>query len=107
MVTCRSGAGTVSELTAIGLPAAYVPLPVGNGEQRLNAAPVVAAGGGLLVEDAACTPSWVSSVLLPLLADPDRLAGMASAARGFGITDGAQRLCDMIEDAAAEGGDTT
>lgn len=35
----RSGAGTVSELTALGLPAIYVPLPIGNGEQRFNAQP--------------------------------------------------------------------
>ena len=40
------------ELTAVGLPAVYVPLPIGNGEQRLNAAAVVEAGGGLLVDDA-------------------------------------------------------
>ena len=51
-VICRSGAGTVAELTALGLPALYVPLPIGNGEQRLNAADVVAAGGGRLVADA-------------------------------------------------------
>ena len=34
---CRAGAMTCAELTAVGLPAAYVPLPHGNGEQRLNA----------------------------------------------------------------------
>src|SRR5262249_10991404 len=33
---CRSGAMTCAELTTVGLPAAYVPLPHGNGEQRLN-----------------------------------------------------------------------
>ena len=53
LVVARSGANTVCELTAVGLPALYVPLPVGNGEQRLNAAAVVAAGGGLLVDAAA------------------------------------------------------
>ena len=37
---------TCSELAAVGLPAVYVPLPIGNGEQRLNAQPVVRAGGG-------------------------------------------------------------
>src|SRR6202034_4338659 len=36
---CRAGAMTCAELTAVGLPAAYVPLPIGNGEQRLNALP--------------------------------------------------------------------
>ena len=59
MMLCRAGAMTVAELSAVGLPAAYVPLPIGNGEQRLNAQPVVKAGGGLLVDDADLTPEWV------------------------------------------------
>ncbi|CAM5730827.1 UDP-N-acetylglucosamine--N-acetylmuramyl-(pentapeptide) pyrophosphoryl-undecaprenol N-acetylglucosamine transferase [Streptomyces fumanus] len=58
---------------AVGLPAAYVPLPIGNGEQRLNAQPVVKAGGGLLVDDAELTPEWVQQNVLPVLADPHRL----------------------------------
>jgi UDP-N-acetylglucosamine--N-acetylmuramyl-(pentapeptide) pyrophosphoryl-undecaprenol N-acetylglucosamine transferase len=99
-VVCRAGAGTVSEVTAVGLPAVYVPLPIGNGEQRLNAAPVAEAGGGLLVEDPSFTPSWVDEHLVPLLTDPARLATMAGAARGFGVTDGDERLCDLIDEAA-------
>src|SRR5699024_12051531 len=71
LAVCRAGAGTVCELTAVGLPAIYVPLPIGNGEQRLNAQDVVAAGGGLLVADAQVTPDWVRSTVLPLLADQD------------------------------------
>ena len=47
LAICRSGAMTVAEVSAVGLPAVYVPLPIGNGEQRLNALPVVNAGGGL------------------------------------------------------------
>jgi UDP-N-acetylglucosamine--N-acetylmuramyl-(pentapeptide) pyrophosphoryl-undecaprenol N-acetylglucosamine transferase len=100
LVLCRAGASTVSELTAVGLPAAYVPLPVGNGEQRLNAQPVVDAGGGLLVADSACTPDWVRSQLVPLLDDPAALAAMAAAARAFGIRDGDERLADLVEQAA-------
>jgi UDP-N-acetylglucosamine--N-acetylmuramyl-(pentapeptide) pyrophosphoryl-undecaprenol N-acetylglucosamine transferase len=97
LIACRAGAGTVSEVTALGLPAAYVPLPIGNGEQRLNARPVTEAGGGLLVEDADCTPDWIRSVLVPLLADRDRLASMGQAAAGFGRRDADERLVDMIE----------
>ena len=74
LVVARSGANTVCELTAVGLPAVYVPLPIGNGEQRLNAAAVVAAGGGLLVDDAAVTPAWVGDVVRPLALDASRLA---------------------------------
>lgn len=104
LVVCRAGAGTVSEVTAIGLPAAYVPLPVGNGEQRLNAQPVIDAGGGLLVDDAACTAEWVSSTLIPLLTDPQRLAAMGRAAATFGIRDGDERLADLVLQAVSSAG---
>ena len=99
-VVCRSGAGTVCELTTVGLPAAYVPLPIGNGEQRLNAQPVVDAGGGLVVDNADCTPEWVHRVLVPLLGDPAALATMAAAAARFGIRDGDERLADLVYRAA-------
>ena len=52
MILCRAGALTVAEVSAVGLPAVYVPLPHGNGEQELNARPVVQAGGGVIVPDA-------------------------------------------------------
>jgi UDP-N-acetylglucosamine--N-acetylmuramyl-(pentapeptide) pyrophosphoryl-undecaprenol N-acetylglucosamine transferase len=102
LVVCRSGASTVCELTAVGLPAVYVPLPVGNGEQRLNAELVVAAGGGLLVEDADMTPGWVVQHLLPLLADPARLETMARGAGKLGMPDADDRLAALVI-AAAEG----
>ena len=98
LVVCRSGAGTVAELSALGVPAVYVPLPVGNGEQALNAASVVAAGGALLVEDAAFTPEVVADVVLPLLRDPERLQAMGAAARSSSPGDGAKRLADLIEE---------
>ncbi|MFC5382227.1 undecaprenyldiphospho-muramoylpentapeptide beta-N-acetylglucosaminyltransferase [Aquipuribacter nitratireducens] len=101
-VVCRAGAGTVCELAALGLPAAYVPLPVGNGEQRLNAQPLVAAGGGLLVDDEEFTPEWVTTTLLPVLRDPAQLLDMAAAARSFGTLDAAGRLADLVLDAARE-----
>ena len=56
LVVCRAGANTVTEVAAVGLPAVFVPLPIGNGEQALNARPVVDAGGGLLVDDARAHP---------------------------------------------------
>ena len=55
------------------MPAVYVPLPYGNGEQRRNALPVVQAGGGLLVDDAELTSDWIERNLVPLLRDPARL----------------------------------
>ncbi|OPZ53091.1 MAG: undecaprenyldiphospho-muramoylpentapeptide beta-N- acetylglucosaminyltransferase [bacterium ADurb.BinA028] len=80
----------------MGLPAVYVPLPFGNGEQRVNAADVVAAGGGLVVEDAALTPVWVDVVLLPLLTDADRIARMGAAAATVGRRDADEALVDLV-----------
>jgi len=102
LVVARSGAGTVCELAALGLPAVYVPLPIGNGEQRLNAAPLVAAGGGLLVDDAALTSEWVASQVPALLADTARLDAMCAAAASTGVRDAAARVADLVEQAAAE-----
>ncbi|HJQ43295.1 MAG TPA: UDP-N-acetylglucosamine--N-acetylmuramyl-(pentapeptide) pyrophosphoryl-undecaprenol N-acetylglucosamine transferase [Jatrophihabitantaceae bacterium] len=84
---CRCGAMTCAELAAVGLPAAYVPYPVGNGEQRLNAEPIVAAGGGLLVDDGDLTPEWILAEVLPRLLDPDTLTSMSRAASGAGARD--------------------
>jgi UDP-N-acetylglucosamine--N-acetylmuramyl-(pentapeptide) pyrophosphoryl-undecaprenol N-acetylglucosamine transferase len=84
---CRSGAMTCAELTAVGLPAAYVPLPHGNGEQRLNAVPIEEAGGGLIVSDAELSPEWIRDMLLPILLDAELVAAMATAASSIGSRD--------------------
>ncbi|MGL4172781.1 MAG: UDP-N-acetylglucosamine--N-acetylmuramyl-(pentapeptide) pyrophosphoryl-undecaprenol N-acetylglucosamine transferase [Actinomycetota bacterium] len=100
-VVCRAGANTVQELAAVGLPAAYVPLPVGNGEQRLNAEPLAKAGGGVLVADTDCSPTWVTGTLLPLLRNPTLMGTMATAARRFAAPDADERVADLILRAAS------
>ena len=102
-VLCRGGMMTCSELAAVGLPAVYVPLPIGNGEQRLNAQPVVRAGGGMLVENEELTPEWLAENLLPLLADRDKLAEMGRAAAAFGRRDGDEALADLVYQAVGRG----
>jgi UDP-N-acetylglucosamine--N-acetylmuramyl-(pentapeptide) pyrophosphoryl-undecaprenol N-acetylglucosamine transferase len=99
-VICRSGAMTVAELTAVGLPACYVPLAHGNGEQALNAQPVVTAGGGMVVADADFSSSFVRETLVPLLASPQRLTTMSDNARSLGKPDAAERLADLVESVA-------
>jgi UDP-N-acetylglucosamine--N-acetylmuramyl-(pentapeptide) pyrophosphoryl-undecaprenol N-acetylglucosamine transferase len=100
VVVCRAGANTVSELTAVGLPAVYVPLPIGNGEQRLNAEPVVAAGGGLLVADQRLTPDWVRDVLVGWVGDAEGLRAAGVAAAASGVRDADELVADLIEEAA-------
>ena len=100
LAVCRAGAGTVCELAAVGLPAVYVPLPIGNGEQELNAADLVTAGGGLLVDDADVDADWVRVTVVPLLADRSRLAAMATAAAAHGERDADDQLVDLVLRAA-------
>jgi UDP-N-acetylglucosamine--N-acetylmuramyl-(pentapeptide) pyrophosphoryl-undecaprenol N-acetylglucosamine transferase len=92
----RGGAMTCAELTAVGLPAVYVPLPHGNGEQRLNAAPIEHAGGGLIVADAELSPAWIRDTLLPVLLDPELVAAMSQAAAGIGRGDADRRLATAV-----------
>jgi UDP-N-acetylglucosamine--N-acetylmuramyl-(pentapeptide) pyrophosphoryl-undecaprenol N-acetylglucosamine transferase len=101
LVVCRAGANTVTEVAAVGLPAVFVPLPIGNGEQELNARPVVDAGGGLLVQDAALTPEWVGRTVPALASDAERLGAMSAAASGLIPRDADDKLARMVLDAGA------
>ncbi|MCW2654859.1 MAG: UDP-N-acetylglucosamine--N-acetylmuramylpentapeptide N-acetylglucosamine transferase [Mycobacterium sp.] len=100
LAICRSGAMTVAEVSAVGLPAAYVPLPIGNGEQRLNALPVVNAGGGLLVDDEELTPAFIAKTVIGLLTDAPRMAAMTAAAALAGHRDAAQRVAEVALEVA-------
>lgn len=96
-VVCRAGAGMVCEVSALGLPAVYVPLPFGNGEQELNARGAVAAGAATLIRDADLNPTSLELAAEPLVLDRKIHAAARNAAASVGIVDGAARLADMIE----------
>lgn len=96
-VMCRAGANTVSEVTALRLPALYVPLPIGNGEQALNARAAVDAGAALLIDDADLTPARVELEAERMILDAAAADAMRAAAMVVGIPDGAARLADLIE----------
>jgi UDP-N-acetylglucosamine--N-acetylmuramyl-(pentapeptide) pyrophosphoryl-undecaprenol N-acetylglucosamine transferase len=101
LAVSRAGSATVSEFCAIGVPAVYVPYPVGNGEQRFNAADVVEAGGAHLVLDADFTPAWVAANLVPLLQDRAAIAEMAARSATVGARDGTDRMVALIARALA------
>ena len=94
---CRAGGATVSEFSAIGLPALYIPYGVGNGEQRLNLLDVLAAGGGITASDREFDDQYVRSTLIPLISDSKRLAEMSESAKRAGVLDGTERFISLIE----------
>ncbi|MCE5288895.1 MAG: undecaprenyldiphospho-muramoylpentapeptide beta-N-acetylglucosaminyltransferase [Nocardiaceae bacterium] len=99
-VVCRSGAMTVAEVSAVGLPATYVPLPIGNGEQELNAIPVVSAGGGAIVKDADLSAQYLIDNVIPLMHDAGRLSGMGRAAADAGHRDAATLVARIVMEVA-------
>lgn len=100
-VVSRAGSATVSEISALGIPAIYVPYAVGNGEQALNAASAVRAGAAVLIPDAEFTGDRVRSEVVPLLADDTRRAAMAAAAASVGTRNGTENVVAMIDEALA------
>ncbi|WP_018142670.1 UDP-N-acetylglucosamine--N-acetylmuramyl-(pentapeptide) pyrophosphoryl-undecaprenol N-acetylglucosamine transferase [Alloscardovia criceti] len=96
LVICRSGAGTVAELTALGVPAVYVPLAIGNGEQIYNAQPVAEAGGGIIVQDHDFNADWIKRRVIPMITNESQLDRMSEAAWKYGKRDAAQKMARKI-----------
>ena len=101
LVVSRSGAATVSEISALGLPAVYVPYAVGNGEQSLNAASAVRAGAARLIPDADLTLERVREEIIPLLEDDAAREQMRAAAASTGIRTGTENVIALIDRALA------
>lgn len=102
VVVCRSGAMTVAENSAAGVPAMYIPLPHGNGEQGLNSAHLVATGAALRIDDAELTGDVLVEKLLPLLNNDDVRAEMRHAIAQSGAGNVAEDLARRIADAAGK-----
>ncbi|GAA4086842.1 UDP-N-acetylglucosamine--N-acetylmuramyl-(pentapeptide) pyrophosphoryl-undecaprenol N-acetylglucosamine transferase [Nonomuraea soli] len=103
VVISRSGAGTVSELTAIGKPSVLIPLiPTGGDEQRKNARYLAESGAARALLEPKPTADDLLGELMPLLADPALRASMGEAARKIGRVDAADALADLLLQTAAQ-----
>lgn len=95
----RSGATTMAEITALGLPSILVPSPnVTNDHQTKNAMSLVNAKAAVLVRDAELNGETLVKALDDTLLDDDRLAQMKQAAQEQGIPDAAERLYHLVND---------
>jgi UDP-N-acetylglucosamine--N-acetylmuramyl-(pentapeptide) pyrophosphoryl-undecaprenol N-acetylglucosamine transferase len=97
LVVGRAGAGTVTELCALGLPAVLIPLPGTRGdEQTANARILAEAGAAVLLPELELTPERLVALVRELLGDPGRLKQMSERARGLARPDAAARLADLV-----------
>jgi UDP-N-acetylglucosamine--N-acetylmuramyl-(pentapeptide) pyrophosphoryl-undecaprenol N-acetylglucosamine transferase len=103
LIICRAGASTVAELAVIGRPAILVPYPHAlDQDQAENAHVLSEAGGGWLMPELQLTVSGLAKRLGTLIDQPEELEAAAEAALSVGRVDAAERLADLIEEAAGE-----
>ncbi|MHB1929335.1 MAG: UDP-N-acetylglucosamine--N-acetylmuramyl-(pentapeptide) pyrophosphoryl-undecaprenol N-acetylglucosamine transferase, partial [Acidimicrobiales bacterium] len=100
----RSGASTVAELAAAGVPSVLVPLPGSPGDhQTRNARSMEAVGGAVVVPDSELDAARLARELDALLAAPDRLAAMGDRALSLAAPDAARRVAALVEEHARRG----
>ncbi|MER7047947.1 UDP-N-acetylglucosamine--N-acetylmuramyl-(pentapeptide) pyrophosphoryl-undecaprenol N-acetylglucosamine transferase [Streptomyces jumonjinensis] len=104
VVVSRSGAGTISELTALGKPSLLVPLASSAGnEQEHNALHLQQAGAAVALTGEQVNAPALRAALEPVLSDPQRRETMATAARAMGKPDAASRLVEVLLNVALDG----
>ena len=97
LVICRAGASTISELTALGVPALMVPSPyVTNNHQEKNARALESAGGAAVLTEPECTPQELFRTACAILHDDTRRAGMERAMEALGVRDATERIYRVI-----------
>lgn len=95
LVICRAGASTISELTALGVPAIIVPSPnVTNNHQEHNARVLSDAGGAVLVLEKDSSGRLLYETACGILGNEDRRRTMGQAMAALGTIDAAERICD-------------
>ena len=92
-VVCRAGASVLGELPIAGKPAILIPGGFASGHQIENARRLVDAGAGALLRDEQV--DRLPSLLLQMIAEPDRLESMAAAARAMARPDAAERIPNL------------
>ena len=102
LVIGRAGASTCSELAVAALPSVLIPLKIAmDDHQTLNARALSEAGAAKVIAEDDMTVESLTAALTATLSDPAGLAAMSAAARSVAVPDAAQRLADLVEQAAS------
>jgi UDP-N-acetylglucosamine--N-acetylmuramyl-(pentapeptide) pyrophosphoryl-undecaprenol N-acetylglucosamine transferase len=102
LVICRSGASSLGELPALGLPAILAPYPHAWRYQRVNADYLAARGAAIVMEDAALSDPerGMAARAIQLLDDAPALDAMRQASRRLARLDGADNIAVLLAKAA-------
>jgi UDP-N-acetylglucosamine--N-acetylmuramyl-(pentapeptide) pyrophosphoryl-undecaprenol N-acetylglucosamine transferase len=95
LIIARSGAVTCSEVNALGKYALFIPLPIGNGEQKVNARLVTEQSRGEIIDQSEFTPQWIEKHLDRLLKNCE----MASPAGNTSDLHASEKIVALMEEA--------
>lgn len=97
LVICRAGASTISELTALGIPALMVPSPyVTNNHQEKNARALEESGGAVVLLERECSGQALFQAASGILRDEERRAEMERSMLSLGIRDAGERIWQTV-----------
>ena len=97
LVVCRAGASTISELTALGVPAILVPSPnVTNHHQEKNAAVLGDCGAALVLAEEGLDGKQLFAAAANLLKDRGRCEAMAHASAALGVKNATERIYETV-----------
>lgn len=97
LVIGRSGAMSVAEIQAVGVPSVLVPYPMAAGNhQEFNARVITDAGGGILIKDKDLTGAYLIQIAESLLNSEEKLQMMSQITKQLSIINAGDRICDEI-----------
>lgn len=100
LVVSRAGAGTISEVSAIGIPMILIPGPFAGGHQRLNAEPFARAGAAVLIANEDCDGPRLVAAISDIVSQPERYRRMVEAMRTLGRPRAADEVVGLLQSVA-------
>ena len=97
LMVCRSGAMTLAEITAKGLPAILIPYPYATDDhQTFNAKALEDSGAAIMLKDSQLTGELLANTIISLVKDKDRLSSMSMKSKSLGKPDAAQEIARSV-----------
>ena len=95
----RSGSTTIAEVTALVLPAVYVPSPnVTADQQTKNAQEYVDQGAAIIIKDEDLTGQTLVEAISNILENNEKYQEMQAASLKAGVPDASQRLYNLVKE---------
>lgn len=99
LIVTRAGASTMSEITALELPAIFIPSPyVPNNHQYKNAMDLVNKGAGLLLEERQLNENTLISLIDDILNDDKKYKNIKNNLHNIGIKNSGEMIYKILKD---------